>query len=117
MSNEHGQAIRSRSVIGLEADNQEEAAEYVDMSRKDALIGNYLDANWAGRGRLFRITKIRNRLDPEYDGYESAGYRDMSINVEVCANPWRVSVLLARFEPGNIRLVPACADWASDALP
>ena len=35
--------------------------------------------------RIFRICKITNRFDPDYDAGKSAGYRDVSIDVEVCA--------------------------------
>jgi hypothetical protein len=33
--------------------------------------------------QLFRLCTIDNRFDPDYDPEESAGYRDVSINIEV----------------------------------
>jgi hypothetical protein len=35
--------------------------------------------------RIFRMCKITNRFDPDYDAAKSAGYRDVSIDLEVCA--------------------------------
>ena len=64
--------LEARSVVGLTGFGEEEGDEGETMLRSDA-----------SDQRIFRITAIHNRFDESYDDRKSAGYRDLSLSVEV----------------------------------
>jgi len=66
--------LEARSVVGLAevGFGEEEGDEGGPMLRSDALDQ-----------RVLRITAIHNRFDASYDDSSSAGYRDLSLSVEV----------------------------------
>jgi hypothetical protein len=58
-----------------------------------------------GEEVLFRVLKITNRYDPEYDTEKSAGYRDVSLNLgETPTRVWPVHLTIYWYK---------CPHWAT----
>jgi len=79
--------LHAVSVVGQgEHPHRDDAGEDVEKRRP---------AGYHQDGKIFRITVIKNRLDTRYDDSQSAGYRDLSMNVEVW---WSMKDGLVSFE-------------------
>uniref|UniRef100_A0A7S4P367 Uncharacterized protein n=1 Tax=Guillardia theta TaxID=55529 RepID=A0A7S4P367_GUITH len=85
------------------------------MSELNSWLQRLLDCSTIGRNgvvdekeeeeegdtkKLFNITSIKNRFDPKYDARESAGYRDLCVNVEM---GWKLKDF-----PRGLEVVPVC---------
>lgn len=58
--------------------------ENSDGNPENADIDEHKSTKYDKKPRLLRLTKIRNRLDPDYDASESLGFRALALGVEVC---------------------------------
>jgi hypothetical protein len=55
-----------------------------DENPEDVNVDEHKSIKYDKKPRLLRLTKIRNRLDPDYDASESLGFRALALGVEVC---------------------------------
>jgi len=76
--------LEARSVVGLaEVGRREEEGDEDDAMLRSDASDDARRSDASEDARILRITAIHNRFDGSYDDTTSAGYRDLSLSVEV----------------------------------
>ena len=80
-----GQTIEGGCAQAMQMSKRQRAARvHAQATPENDTQSGVKGVKYEVRPRLLRLTKIKNRLDPDYDATESLGFRALALGLEVC---------------------------------